>query len=90
VEGKKPHPEGVSLSGGFQPKIPEEENPLKNDHDFFKRLGLFFRGGSSFSGFLVWKTPSKETPLGGGGFTINVCVNTYMYVNMYLYVCVSV
>ena len=66
MEGKKPHPEGVSLSGGFQPKIPEEENPLKNDHDFFKRLGLFFRGGPLSPDFWFGKHPVKKPPWGGG------------------------
>jgi len=39
--------------------------PLKNHHQNWSILGVVLQGGSSSSGFLIWKPLNKETPPGG-------------------------
>jgi len=55
------------LLGGFHIKNPEEEDPPRSI------LGVVLQVGSSSSGFLIWKPPNRETPLGGGVLSINIC-----------------
>ena len=40
--------------------------PWKNHPQNWSIFGVVLQGGSSSSGFLIWKPPNKETPPGGG------------------------
>jgi len=67
---RNPH----KFSSGFlywvvsKPKTPRKRTLPEKQPRFIQKIGVVFRGGSPFSGFLVRKPPNKETrkkPRGG-------------------------
>jgi len=44
---------------------PEEKDPSTKQPQFCSKNGLVFGGGSSSSGFFIWKSPKKENSPGG-------------------------
>jgi len=72
IERKNPPPPGNFFVGWFPNQEPGGRGPnLKNNPQNWSVLGIILQQGSSSSGFLVWKSPNKETPLGGGGVSFD-------------------
>ena len=72
IERKNPSPSGNFFVGWFPNQEPGETGPnLKNNPQNWSILGFILQQVSSSSGFLVWKSPNKETPQEGGGVSFD-------------------